>query len=114
MRLNPIIGGPHPTGPSKVPEGPAWARRRDRGGKTTDIRSKKAYTGSKAGIGRRNGPGTAFRQGPGGPRRFAPSVQLPHRSPVGSGAVVFTPGRRPSLMTRIGRRLRGGAAALGL
>jgi len=72
--------------------------------------SKKAYTGTLAGIGRHGG--VVFRTGPGGPSRFAPSVQLPARHSISAGAVTYRPAPRPSLMTRIGRKLRRPAAAL--
>jgi hypothetical protein len=63
---------------------------------------------------------TVFRSGPQGPRRFAGSVRLPNRqripaaSRTGAPTVEFRAytksSPRPSLMTRIGRKLRGAAA----
>ena len=80
-------------------------------------RSKKGYTGTRAGLGRnpRFGkepgshiPGPVFRQGPKGPggARFE-SVRLPNRSRPAS------PPAQPSLLTRIGHRMRRAAGAFG-
>jgi hypothetical protein len=120
--LNPIIGPKLKTsrhrGENAVPPGPAWASKSDRsGGKIpkTDHRSKKGYTGTRAGVGRGNigGVPVTYRQGPQGPRGFGGSTQLPRRGPISSGAVTFQPGKRPGLMTRVGAALRRRAGALG-
>lgn len=126
--LNPLIGKGSPAGPS-MPRGAGedvaggFASRRMTGRKNPDgskphgkfgnvSKSKKAYTGTLAGIGRHNG--VIFRRGPGGPSRFAPSVQLPRRNSISAGGVQFgSSSARPSLMTRIGHKLRSSAAAIG-
>jgi hypothetical protein len=122
--LNPIIGkfNPkvkgHTRGPNAVPPGPAFASKsRTSGGKIApkDHRSKKAYTGTLAGVGRGNigGVPVVYRQGPQGPRGFGGSTKLPRRGSISSGAVEFKPAPRPGLMTRVGQAIRRRAAALG-
>jgi hypothetical protein len=108
-KLNPIIGRPVPAGP--VAGGlPAFGGQHPRKTGTDRVNhgSKKGYTGSVGGLGRApaSAGGGAFRSGPQGPRAFGGSVRLPNRS---APAEV----RHPSLMNRIGSRLRRTAAAFG-
>jgi hypothetical protein len=113
-KLNPIIGGPivsrHPElvrGRGTAVDG-GFARKKERGEKQANHKSKKGYTGSVAGVGRGHigGQPTVFRGGPRGPSAFGRSVQLPNRQPVPAGGVEFKPAARPGLMTRVGRQLR--------
>jgi hypothetical protein len=105
-----VFGGKGPGGPSSVPPGPSgWRSLRERGDQSAVAgrRDKKGYTGSRAGVGR-TAAGTVIRQGPTGPRGFARAVRLPNRGKLAPGGyeVNFTAAPRPSLMTRIGTRLR--------
>jgi hypothetical protein len=95
-----------------------WASRRQSGRKNPDgtaaplhkmAKSKKTFTGTRAGIGRATGMQhvTVIRNGPGGPSRFPGAVLLPPRQGRRADQTVdFIPAPRPSLMTRIGRTLR--------
>lgn len=121
--LNPIIRPKFKSskhrGENAVPPGPAWSSNAARSGgkiKPADHRSKKAYTGTLAGVGRGKigGVPVVYRQGPQGPRAFGGSTQLPRRGSISSGAVNFTAASpKPGLMTRVGQSLRRRAAALG-
>jgi hypothetical protein len=73
-------------------------------------RSKKGYTGSRAGLGR-SASGTVTRSGPQGPRAFGGSTQLPPRQRGTAGQVSFKPAasKGPSIFARI----RSRAAAFG-
>lgn len=113
------IGKAIPAGPMRggIPRGPGAQHHPAQTRAPRDHRSKKAYTGTVAGLGR-TPAGTRIGSGPAGPRRFGGSVSLPARAtgPGVAAAVQFRPAppKPPSLMTRIGQRLRRGAAALGL
>jgi hypothetical protein len=113
-----------------VPSGPLGAPTLAGGGgrqspvpRVRNNRSKKGYTGSRAGVGRMNtAHGTVARSGPQGPRGFGHSVQLPARGKIGAADRKGVPtvqfrgapaSPRPSLMTRIGRKLRSRVAAFG-
>lgn len=115
-KLN-ILAAGIPRGPLGARKGAAPQGRPTTGRPKADHRSKKGYTGTRAGLGRQPN-GTVARSGPKGPRAFAGSVQLPNRVGVRHDAVEFHPaataGRTPSLMTRIGEKLRRTAAAIGL
>jgi hypothetical protein len=98
---------PTPAGGPRVPKTtPAPVR---------NHRSKKGYTGSRAGLGRMSN-GTVFRAGPGGPRRFAGSAQLPPRMTGTASKVSFKASKpkAPSIFARIKNRARRTAAAFGL
>ncbi len=111
-----ISGGARPGGPRAVgiPQFGGQIGRKDStaAGRSrsprSNNRSKKAHTGTVAGIGR-TPLGTVRRSGPGGPRAFGGSTQLPRRGEAARAAVA----NRPSLMTRIGGRLKRTAAAFG-
>jgi hypothetical protein len=116
-----IFGSRFPRGPSSVRgagqdiDG-GWSSRREREPGASKFggvkKSKKAHTGTLAGIGRATGSshGPVIRYGPGGPlsgSRFPGAVALPKRSGLRSDQdFQFQPAARPSLMTRIGRKIR--------
>jgi hypothetical protein len=112
-KLN-ILSGAVPGGPMKVgiPKGgPRVDPLAGTGALTPkrDHRSKKAYTGTLSGLGR-TPSGHVLRSGPKGPGGASfPSTALPPRA-RGAGpasSVRFQAAPPPSLMTRIGRKLRG-------
>jgi hypothetical protein len=122
---------PLPRGPAgaRFPVSNAYASRRDRGvprkpreaplgeGSIGSLvaargsRSKKGYTGTKAGLGRARRPtpatGPIYRRGPAGPAgaRFE-AVRLPQRSTT-RAANPPAKNKRPGLINRIFRRMRG-------
>lgn len=111
--LNPIIGraipsGPRPGTPPVGLHGKAGAGlrlNRGRGG------SKKGSAGTRAGFGRKGQYDSGRARGPSGPgfgANRSPAVQLPSRQRFPAAAAA-----PPSLMTRIGARMRRTAASLG-
>lgn len=118
-KLNLLSGGPIPGGPMKVgiPAGGPRGVPKDLTATRAmrkSARSKKSYTGTVAGLGR-TPHGVRIGSGPKGPGQHTfhgAGVQLPARArgPGIAASVRFkaSPPKTPSLMTRIGARLRGG------
>jgi hypothetical protein len=109
MPLNPMIGLGGGNGPHRAPAATArytFGREADLAGAKRSS-SKKGYTGTRAGLGR------GYRD----LRRQTAPTTLPPRARGTAAQVEFHPAassRPPSLMTRIGQRIRRSAAALGL
>jgi hypothetical protein len=112
-------GGPSSVRGAGTDVAGGWSSRRESGRHNPDgstparhgavTKSKKAYTGTLAGIGRatNSAHGTVIRQGPAGPAGYRfEARRLPNRQGVRSDVdLTFRPAARPSLMTRIGRKL---------
>ena len=104
-----ITGRDVPSGPLAlgIPTGGPRSPRQPR--PRQNFRTKKGYTGSRAGLGRLPN-GTVLRSGPKGPARFAGSVLLPRRM---QHLPPQRPVKQPSLFARVRQRMRRAAAAIG-
>ncbi len=107
-RLNPVVRSSGGAVPRPFFAAGTGSRQRPGAKAPRNNRSKKGYTGTRAGLGR-TPVGTVMRSGPQGPRAFGGATQLPRRGEAARAAVA----NRPSLMTRIGGRLKRTAAAFG-